>query len=117
MTFLANENIPSKSISMLRDNGHHVISIAEEMRGAKDKQVLEKAHLEQLIILTYDSDYGELIYKNQQRVPLGVVYFRLRPQTPELVAQVLGKVIEANIPLENKFTTIGENKIRQRTLQ
>ena len=116
MNFLANENIPLKSISMLREAGYRVISISEEMAGAKDKQVLERAHQENLIILTYDSDYGELIFKNRQNIPLGVVYFRLSPQTAELVANILTQVIKSNIPLENKFTTIGENKIRQRTL-
>ncbi len=63
MQFLANENIPSKSISILRNAGYDVIAIGEESPGISDRDILNRAQIEHRIILTFDRDYGELIYK------------------------------------------------------
>ncbi len=63
MKFLANENFPFPSIKFLRENGYEIISISEESSGIADSEVLQKASAENLIILTFDSDYGELIFK------------------------------------------------------
>jgi len=62
MRFLANENFPFPSIRILRDNGHDVKSIGEEMFGITDIEVLDVAKNENRIILTLDKDYGELIF-------------------------------------------------------
>ena len=59
MKFLANENFPYPSIKVLRDNGLEVYSIGEESSGISDEVVLNRAVVEDLIILTFDRDYGE----------------------------------------------------------
>ena len=74
MNFLANENFPLVSIKLLRDAGYNVASVIEETPGAKDHDILECAHVENRIVLTFDRDYGELIYKHKLPAPDGVVY-------------------------------------------
>ena len=69
MKFLANENFPFPSIKFLREKGFEVISISEELSGVSDEEVLQKASLENLIILTFDRDYGELIFKYRKDNP------------------------------------------------
>jgi len=51
MRFIANENFPNPSISLLRKDGYYVKSIAEECPGISDKEVIEMAKKENLIIL------------------------------------------------------------------
>ncbi|KAA3658436.1 MAG: hypothetical protein DWQ04_25095 [Chloroflexi bacterium] len=117
MRFLANENFPVVSIKKLRDAGHEVTAVIEIMSGAKDEQVLEKAHDASQIILTFDSDYGELIFKHKLPVPAGVIYLRLTPLTPEEPANfILNLLAEKNILLEGKFTVARRDRIRQRSL-
>ena len=117
MEFLANENIPLLSIRFLRKAGYKVRSILEEAPGAKDTQVLKQAYTNKLIILTFDRDYGELIYRYKINPPLGVLYFRFDPSSPEEPAKVLLKILEEdNVPLENRFTVIEKDGIRQRPL-
>jgi len=41
------------------------------------------------VILTFDRDYGELIYRHRLPVPPGVVYFRYDPLSPEEPAEHL----------------------------
>lgn len=62
MRFLANENFPLPSVRLLRSAGHDVLSITEESPGISDDRILTRAVAEERIILTFDRDYGELIY-------------------------------------------------------
>lgn len=62
MRFLANENFPLPSVRLLRSAGHDVLSITEESPGISDDRILARAVAEERIILTFDRDYGELIY-------------------------------------------------------
>ena len=61
--FLANENIPRPSILFLREMGYAVKSIQEDRQGVSDEEVLQIAIDEHLIMLTFDRDYGELIFR------------------------------------------------------
>jgi predicted nuclease of predicted toxin-antitoxin system len=117
MLFLANENFPLTSIKILRNAGHNVESILEKIPGAKDLEVLKKAKKEKRIIMTFDRDYGELIYKYRKFPPPGILYFRLDPYTPEEPAEILLRIInKEKISIKGKFTVIQRNNIRQRAL-
>ncbi len=61
--FLANENFPKPSPLLLREKGFVVKSIQEDFPGISDPEVMKITTRENLIILTFDSDYGELIFK------------------------------------------------------
>jgi predicted nuclease of predicted toxin-antitoxin system len=116
MRFLANENFPYPSILLLRNSGFEVVSIMEEMSGIRDEEVLEKAVKEQLIILTFDRDYGELLFKYRKNPPPAVVYFRTKGQTPEDAGLILLSKITSGISFNNHFTVIEETGVRQRKL-
>jgi predicted nuclease of predicted toxin-antitoxin system len=118
MRFLANENFPFPSIRLLRQQGYEVVSICEELGGIKDELVLAKAVKEKLIILTFDRDYGELIFKYGLEPPPAVVYFRTKGQTPQDAANRLIKHIDGDgLALLSFFTVIEDNGIRQRKLK
>ena len=68
MKFLADENFPFTSVKLLRISGWNIAYIAETNSGVKDIFILKKAVKENLIILTFDRDYGELIL-NSSPVP------------------------------------------------
>ncbi len=117
MQFLANENVPLASIRRLRAAGYNVASIIEDSPGVRDESVLSRAHAEQRIILTFDRDYSELIYRRRLPTPSGVAYFRFAPTTPEEPAERFIELLKAgHITLEGQFTVIGRGWIRQRPL-
>ncbi len=117
MKFLANENFPTFSVRLLRNAGHGVASVIEESPGGKDRDILKRAHEESRIILTFDRDYGELIYRHKIFIPAGLVYFRFNPVTPEEPAEILLNIIEkSSLPILGKFTVVERGRIRQRTL-
>lgn len=118
MDFLANENFPVVSIRLLRNAGHNVASVIEETPGAKDEAVLKRAHNESRVVLTFDRDYGELIYRHNLLAPAGIVYFRFDPSTPEEPAEILLNALKmVRVSILGKFTVIERERIRQRPLR
>jgi len=117
MNFLANENFPLLSVRLLREAGHRVVSIIQEAPGSKDEDILKRAYTERLIILTFDRDYGELIYRRKDLTPAGVVYFRFGPATPSEPAEILINIMDrADLSVIDKFTIVERGRVRQRAL-
>ena len=118
MQFLANENFPLVSVRNLRDFGLNITSIIEDSPGIKDTEVLARAVSENRIILTFDRDYGELIFRRFLAKPIGVIYFRYQPLTPIEPAEHLIRLLdEKDLKLVGMFTVLERTKLRQRTLR
>ena len=115
MKFLANENFPGPSITLLQENNIDLISIAEDYQGISDEQVMKIAIEEDRIILTHDSDYGELIFKYGYKPHEGVIYFRIYDFEPSDPAKILLELIKQNINFKRNLTVVDERSIRQRS--
>jgi predicted nuclease of predicted toxin-antitoxin system len=89
MRFLANENFPLPSVRLLRGGGYDLAWVTEDSPGIEDSEVLTRGADEQRVIITFDRDYGELIYRLRLPSPTGVIYLRFRPHTPEEPAILL----------------------------
>ncbi|WP_298920922.1 DUF5615 family PIN-like protein [uncultured Nostoc sp.] len=117
MRFLANENFPLPSVRLLRQVGYDVASVTEDSPGIEDTEVLTRAANEQRVILTFDRDYGELIYRLKLPSPTGVIYLRFRPHTPEEPATLLLNLLQIEgLQFEERFTVVERDQIRQRPL-
>jgi len=114
MRFLANENFPDPSIHALREAGHDVKSIRRDAPGISDQEVIAMAQAEGRIILTFDKDYGELIFKGGIDSPPAVLFLRYRGKDPQAAARLIRETLEAGTVLEGRFTVIEEEGIRQR---
>jgi predicted nuclease of predicted toxin-antitoxin system len=116
MKFLANENFPFPSIQLLRESGIDVLSIAEKFPGISDHDVIEIALKKDLIILTFDKDYGEIIFKEKIKSPPAVVFFKYKGKETTFAGKIIDKIFEdKSILLDDKFTVIEEKNIRQRS--
>ncbi|TCD04571.1 hypothetical protein EZ449_16600 [Pedobacter frigidisoli] len=70
---------------------------------------------EKRIILTFDSDYGEIILHHKVSLPPAVVYYRFKDSYPSFAGEVLIKLIESqHLIQEDRFTVIEKSNIRQR---
>lgn len=117
MRFLVNENYPFPSISLLRKKGYDVKSIAENQFGISDNEVIDIAIKENRIILTFDRDYGELIFKYAPIRKPSVVYYRTKGKNPKEAAEILLNLFQQDsFQFENLFTVIDDNHIRQRKM-
>jgi len=115
--FLANENFPMNSVRRLRTAGHDVAAIIKDAPGAKDEAVLARAVSEHRVILTFDRDYGELLYRRGLPAPAGVLYFRFTPASPEEPAEYLFELLNIDkLSLTGNFTVVERRRVRQRAL-
>lgn len=115
MNFLANENIPYDSIAVLRNHQHTVISIKEQTPGISDIAVLNLAKESNAIILTFDKDYGDIIFRLNYENPPSEVFFRFKGFDSFFAANTLLKIIaNPTIQLQGFFTIVEQESIRQR---
>ncbi len=115
MKWLADENFPLASYKLLLASGLDIKHVGIDWPSVLDVNVVEIALSQNRIILTFDSDFGELIFKYGYSA-LGVVYFRLVGILPTEPANILLELIAANYPFEKYLTVISASGIRQRAL-
>lgn len=114
---LADENIPRATIQMLRRERLDISSVAEETPGAPDSVVLERARSEGRLLITFDRDFGELIYRRGHPAPPAVLFLRFAPATPLEPGSVLLNLLRhETINLEGRFTVATRDQVRQRPL-
>ncbi|NIV16365.1 MAG: hypothetical protein GWN62_35460, partial [Aliifodinibius sp.] len=80
-------------------------AISEDSPGIQDNNVLIKAGKTNSIIITFDRDYGELVFKRNLSPPSGIVYLRFIPKSPEEAAQyILNLLNRKEITIEGNLT-------------
>jgi len=115
MKFLANENVPLKSVNYLLSKGFDIKAISIFSPGITDREVMEIAIAEQRTIITFDRDYGELIFKNDYRPGAGVILLRLDEFQPETAGQLVEMLFSNNeFNPEGALSVIDSHGIRQR---
>ncbi len=115
MKILANENFPISSVNFLKAQGFDVKFVGGECPGVEDEEVMSIASSENRTIVTFDRDYGELIFKYGFKPAGGVIYLRLQKFEPEEPGKLLANVIEDDsLEFQQKLTVIDAYSIRQR---
>jgi len=65
MKFVADENVPIELIEKLRNTGYDFIRIDEYYKDMTDEEVVELAQKEDAIIVTFDKDFGEMVFRRK----------------------------------------------------
>ena len=111
---LANENFPAAAIRKLRAAGMDVVAVIETMRSASDREVMAYARREQRWIITFDRDYGDLIFREGLLPPPAILYFRQEPYPPERPADIVLAMLAKPQQLEGCMVVISQQNIRRR---
>jgi len=116
MKFLADENFPYPSVHTLRAAGLDVVSIQEIAPSITDTNVIAVAQQAGRTILTFDRDFGELVFRDGLRPLAGVVYFRALDYRPAEPAQWLLALLtsDSELSFQRRFTTLTPEMSRQR---
>lgn len=80
---LLDENFPHGAVRGLEQAGHDVQSVAALAPGLDEAGVLLLAREQQRGLVTFDSDFGDLVFHHGAEPPLCIVYLRLHPIEPE----------------------------------
>ena len=114
--WLVNENFPAPSVTAMRTSGHDVLSIAESHSGIADPAVLALARSEGRWLVTFDRDYGELLFARNYAAPPAVILLRVVSYRPAEPAAWLEQLLLAPEGLLGKFTVYTGGDLRSRPL-
>lgn len=112
MRFLANENTPREAVLAARAAGYDVSWIVEEQPGADDAAVLRLARQQERVLLTFDKDFGEYVFRQGRDGSQGIVLLRPRLRSPQVVTQFTLSVLSQPIEWIGHFIVAREGLIR-----
>ena len=114
MKLVADEGIDRQIVDALRADGQHVDAIAESCPGAPDELVLAKAAEIGALLLTFDKDFGELVYR-QGRASAGVLLVRLAGEASTRKAELVVRVVASReAELVGAFSVLESDRLRIR---
>ncbi len=113
---LANENFPRTSVLVLRESGCDVLYVAESMASVRDEAVLECSRTEQRILLTFDRDYGDLLFRRRLASPPAVILLRVPMRDPARPAALVLELLMQPPGVTGQFVTVGERSLCRRPL-
>lgn len=116
MKFLADENFPLPALEALRWAGWDVYSIAERCPGISDDEVMTLCADQQRVLLTFDKDFGEIVFRRGLPAASGVVLFRITPESPDDAAALALALVESQPDLEGTFCVVTRDRIRVRRM-
>ena len=116
VALLANENWPRPALLTLRAAGLDVEAVAETMPRATDTQVLRHAAKQQRWVLTFDRDYGELVFARLVPAPPAIVYLRQGAYAPDWPAQVVLDLLARADWVAGHLVVVNGRSLRRRAL-
>lgn len=72
MRLCADENIPEDAVARLRQGGHDVLWIREASPGSPDTAILTRAFAGGRLLISFDKDFGELVFRRGSQSSHGI---------------------------------------------
>ncbi len=116
MQICANENIPEDCVTELRRAGHDVLWIREAAPGSSDARVLDRAISENRILITFDKDFGDLVFRERAKAPPGIILFRIAQNSSTALATKMKAIIGTRSDWSGHYCVVDEGSIRMRPL-
>lgn len=106
------ESTGPKVARWLADQGHEVFSVYEQARGMDDAEIMQKAFVENWIVITNDKDFGEMVYRDR-RPHKGVLLLRLQDERAANKIETIRKILKFHSDqLVNQFVVTTEKGSR-----
>lgn len=107
-SLLADENIHPAVIQGLRSWGLDVQTVGElGLSGQSDLSILRSASLLQRVVLTHDSDFGRLVFRDHLTFP-GIIYLRPGHIDPIFTLETLDYLRRQPIDVKTPFVVVAE---------
>ena len=67
-------------------------------------------------MLTFDKDFGELAFRNKLLATAGIMLFRIKAPSSDVIAEKVAKTIALRDDWHGHFSVVEDDKIRMRIL-
>jgi len=118
MKFLLDMGLAAPTARFLRSMGHDAVHLREQqLQRLSDSLIVEKARIEERVILTHDLDFGRIVALSQANFP-SVVTFRLTDMRRDNVHSHLRIIISrfSHELLDGALISVTDEAIRVRRL-
>ncbi|HEX8224622.1 MAG TPA: DUF5615 family PIN-like protein [Allosphingosinicella sp.] len=113
MKFLLDVNVGTTIAEALTEAGHEVVRVQLLTPREQDEHILAWAVREDRILVSYDSDFTDLVYRDRMAPPPAILYIRFEP--PDLTPLALRIVdLAFNELLLGHMVVIGPVETRMR---
>ena len=116
MRLCADENVPGDCVAWLRKKGHDVLWIREWAPGSSDTAVLSRAFEEKRLLVTFDKDFGELVFRSGANASHGILLIRFIRYSSKALGERVAAVLESRDDWWGHFTVVDDQGIRMRRL-
>jgi predicted nuclease of predicted toxin-antitoxin system len=114
MKFLVDECTGPGVARWLQAQGHEVLSVYDQMRGASDDDVLDTCLAGAWVLVTNDKDFGGKVLRDS-RAHKGVVFLRLDDEsTSNKIVVLSGVLLQYGDAVSGLFITVNEKRTRAR---
>lgn len=111
---LLDENMPRSAGAALVGAGHDVVHIADTDPAADDRRVLARARESGRMLVTFDADFGDLVFQQGVAPPAAILYLRMHPIDGAASAALVLQALAA--PVEGQFVVCTRDGLRRRPL-
>jgi predicted nuclease of predicted toxin-antitoxin system len=109
---LANENFPGEAVTALQERGHDVVWVRTDAPASSDHTILERAQVENRVVITFDKDFGEMAFRWGLPASSGIILLRIPTSSPARVASTAVAVLETRTDWVGQFAVVEEDRIR-----
>jgi predicted nuclease of predicted toxin-antitoxin system len=109
---LANENVPGDAVDLLRSRGHDVSWVRIDSPGASDETILARAVREHRLLVTFDKDFGDLVFRKGSTASCGVVLLRITSTSARAAAVKIAEILQSRTDWVGFFSVADEARIR-----
>lgn len=100
----------------LRQRGHDVLWIREVAPGCSDAEVLDRARADNRLVITFDKDFGELVFRDAAQTSPGIILLRISQPSAMGVTERIATVLASRDDWLGHFSVVDDVTIRMRRL-
>lgn len=113
---LADENIPLPSVRLLRAHGVDVLAAVETCPHASDAEILQRARAQCRWLVTFDRDFGQLVFRRRLPPPPAVLYIRQGRASATHAGDLILELLARADELAGCLVVVGGRSLRVRRL-
>lgn len=93
MNFLIDECLSPRLVTLLNESGHEAVHVVDSgLQGRPDVEVMIRANTESRVLVSADTDFGELLVRNAAVLPSVIIFRGWTGQTNEQADLILGNL-------------------------
>jgi predicted nuclease of predicted toxin-antitoxin system len=111
---LLDENMPRSLGAALARAGHDVVHVGDAEPAADDRRVLALARAAGRQLVTFDADFGDLVFQRGEAPPPAILFLRLHPIDGAAAAALVLRALAD--PVDGQFVVCTPDGLRRRPL-